>query len=78
MPLTPDQTAWLDELRAARRKLILGERVTNVASGGRSIALAGLVPEAALQAIDAEIERIEAGAAGDGRVRRRGALRFHY
>lgn len=76
MALSTEDAAWLAELRVARAKLIKGQRVASVSSGGRSIAFTGLAPEAALARIEDEIALLEAADAGDGVVRRRGALRF--
>jgi hypothetical protein len=50
-----------------------------VSSGGRSISFSLMSADKALEVIDAEIERLEAADAScDGKVRRRGALRFDY
>lgn len=76
MALSVEQQAWLEQLRAARKQLILGERIASVASGGRSLSLAQLPAEQALKKIEDEIALLEAADAGDGKIRTRGAIRF--
>ena len=79
MALSAEDAAWLTELRALRKKIIRGEQVASVSSGGRSLSIAGLAALDALKKIEAEIEQLEAAdETSDGKVRRRGVLRFNY
>lgn len=78
MALSTEDAAWLTALRAARQKLILGQQVASVASGGRSISLAALDPAKALTTIDDEIARLEHLDLYGALPVRRGALRFRY
>ncbi|HRE45618.1 MAG TPA: gpW family head-tail joining protein [Terricaulis sp.] len=72
MALSADDAAWLLELKAARRKLILGDKRVKISSGGRAV---DYTP-ADLPTIENEIERLEAAAEGDGTPRRRGRIGF--
>lgn len=72
MALSADDAAWLAALKAARRKLILGDKRVKISSGGRAV---DYTP-ADLATIENEIERLEAAAAGDGTPRRRGRISF--
>lgn len=75
MALSTEDAAWLVELKAARRKLILGDKRVSISSAGRSASYA----PADLKTIEAEIERLESQLPGHERsMRRRGALRFDY
>lgn len=77
MALSTEDAAWLAELKAFRKKLIKGESVASVSSGGRSISFSNT--SATLAQVDAEIARLEAADAScDGKVRTRGAIRFNY
>jgi hypothetical protein len=78
MALSADQSAWLAKLRAAREKLILGEQVASISSGGRTISLAQMSPDIALKKIEDEIALLEAADVGSGQVQRRGAIRFNW
>lgn len=72
MALSAEDAAWLAELKAARRKLLLGDKRVQISSGGRS----AVYTPADLTKIEAEIAALEAADAGDGKVRRRGSLTF--
>lgn len=72
MALSAEDAAWLSELKAARRALLLGEKEVKVSSGGRAV---DFTP-ADLGKIEAEIALLEAAASGDGTVRRRGSIGF--
>lgn len=75
MALSTEDAAWLGELRLARRKLLLGEMVTSISSGGRTWAKA----QVTLEQIDAEIALLEAAdRTASGTVQRRGAIRFNW
>lgn len=75
MALSSEDAAWLAELKAARKKLLLGEMVVSISSGGRTWSKA----QVSLDAINAEIDRLEAAdKTTDGLVRSRGAIRFNY
>lgn len=75
MALSTEDAAWLAELRTARRKLLLGEQVTSIASGGRS----WTKQQTTLEAIDAEIARLEAAdQRADGKVVKSGSVRFNW
>jgi len=76
MALSAEDAAWLAELRLARKKIIRGEQLASVSSGGRSVSLQALPALDALKVIDAEIDKLEAADAGDGVVRRRGSFGF--
>lgn len=76
MALSPEDAAWLAELKAARKKLIKGEAIASISSGGRSLSVSAIPALDALKLIEAEIEKLEAADAGDGTSRRRGALTF--
>lgn len=73
--LSVEDAAWLAELKAARRKLLLGETVVSISSGGRSWSKA----QVSLEAIDAEIRALEAADnTASGVVKRGGSIRFNY
>lgn len=75
MALSADDAAWLAELREVRRKLLRGEMVQSISSGGRSWTKAAVT----LEAVNAEIDRLEAAdKTQDGTAARRGAIRFNY
>jgi hypothetical protein len=75
MALSAEDAAWLAELKAARRKLLLGEKMVSISSGGR----AWSVQESTLEQIDAEIDRLEAAdKTTSGVAARRGAIRFNW
>lgn len=75
MALSTEDAAWLSELRIARRKLLLGEMVVSISSGGRTWSKA----QVTLEQIDAEIAALEAAdKTASGEVRKRGAITFNY
>lgn len=78
MALSTEDAAWLAALRAARQKLILGQQVASVSSGGRSISLVTLDPGKALTTVDDEIARLEHLDAYGTLPARRGAIKFRY
>jgi hypothetical protein len=72
MALSSEDAAWLAELKAYRKKLIKGEAVASLSSGGRSVSYSNT--NATLAQVDAEIARLEAL---DGQTdTRRGAITF--
>lgn len=72
MALSAEDTARLAELKAARDKLLKGEAVASISSAGRSVSLT----PADKDALNAEIDRLEAAAAGNAIPVKRGAMRF--
>ena len=71
MALTPEETLRLAGLRAARDRLIKGESVAKVTSGGRSVDYA----QADLGRLEGEIDAL---AQRDGGRRKRGAITFAF
>lgn len=75
MALSTEDAARLARLKSDRAAALDPNRVTKVASGGRSIEKA--TPD--LKRIQAEIDALEAAAqTTTGRVRRRGAITFRF
>ena len=70
MALSPEDVAALASLRAAYRALIAGDKAAKVTAFGRTVEYA----QADVARLSAEIDRLAAMDAGDGR--KRGALRF--
>ena len=75
MALSAENAAWLAECIAARRKLLLGESVVSISSGGRSWSKAQI----SLEALNAEIALLEAAdRTVTGEIKRGGAIRFNW
>jgi len=74
MALSTEDAARLASMKAARDRLLKGEAVAEVSSGGRSKKYA----QADLAGLEGQIDALEASAVSGRPVRRRGSITFRF
>lgn len=74
MPLSTEDAARLANLKLARDRLISGDQVSKVTSGGRTVEYG----QADMTRLDGEIDSLETAATSTTPRRKRGAITFRF